>query len=88
MEIKEKVMGGLFWRFSERFLAQVISFVVSMVLARLLSPGEYGMVSVVMIFITIANVLVINDLEHLWFKRRKLMIWIFPQLRLQDWDCH
>ena len=62
MEIKEKVMGGLFWRFSERFLAQVISFVVSMVLARLLSPGEYGMVSVVMIFITIANVLVINGL--------------------------
>lgn len=58
MNEKSKVISGLAWRFSERFLAQIVSFIVSIVLARLLSPDEYGTVALVTIFITIGNVFV------------------------------
>ena len=55
-EIKKKVFSGVIWKFCERILAQGISFIVSVVLARLLLPSEYGTVAMVMIFITIAEV--------------------------------
>ena len=51
------VVSGLFWKFSERILAQVISFAVSVVLARILVPDDYGVVAIVMIFISFADVL-------------------------------
>lgn len=53
---KEKVLSGLFWTFGERILAQGVSFVLSIILARLLFPSEYGIIAMVMVFINIANV--------------------------------
>ena len=55
---KKDVLSGFFWKMSERTAAQVVSLVVSIILARLLSPSEYGVVSLVTVFITIANVFV------------------------------
>lgn len=51
-----KIISNLIWKFSERMLAQVVTFIVSIVLARLLSPAEYGTIALVMVFITIADV--------------------------------
>ena len=58
--IKQKVFSGLFWKFAERITAQIVSLIVSIMLARLLEPDIYGSVAIVMIFITIANVFVSN----------------------------
>lgn len=58
VESKSKVFSGLIWKFGERITAQLISLLVSIILARLLSPDEYGAVAIVMIFITLANVFV------------------------------
>lgn len=58
MDQKGKVISGLFWKFGERITAQLISLIVSIILARILSPSDYGAVSLVMIFITLANVFV------------------------------
>lgn len=56
--ITGQVASGMIWRFMERILAQTVSFVVSIVLARLLDPEHYAVVSMTMIFISIANVFV------------------------------
>ena len=53
---KEKVLAGLFWTFGERILAQGVSFILSIILARILLPSEYGIIAMVMVFINIANV--------------------------------
>ena len=58
--MKEKVAKGLFWKLLENGGAQGIQFVIAIILARLLSPSEYGVVGIIMIFITIANVFVQN----------------------------
>jgi len=52
------VFSGAMWRFGERILAQVVSFIVSIVLARILMPEEYGVVSLTTILITLCNVFV------------------------------
>ena len=56
--LKEKVFSGLFWKLSERLGAQIVTFIVSIVLARILSPSDYGAIAMITIFITIANVFV------------------------------
>lgn len=61
-EIKQKTLSGLFWRFGERILAQLISFIVSVILARILMPEEYGLIAIVSIFINLANVFVTSGL--------------------------
>lgn len=61
-ELKNKTVLGLFWRFGERFTAQLISFVVSIVLARILLPSDYGIVAIVTIFINLADTLVTSGL--------------------------
>ncbi len=60
--LKNKTISGLFWRFGERITAQIISFVVSVVLARILLPEQYGIVAIVTIFINLANVFVTSGL--------------------------
>ena len=53
-----KVASGLFWSFGERICAQLVSTIVTIVLARLLSPDHYGAISLVTVFISICNVFV------------------------------
>ena len=55
---KGSVTGGLFWSFLERIASQLVSTIVGIILARLLSPDEYGIIAIVMIFITLSDVFV------------------------------
>ncbi|RHW42797.1 lipopolysaccharide biosynthesis protein [Neobacillus notoginsengisoli] len=55
---KSKIISSLFWKFMERGGVQGIQFVVSIVLARILSPEEFGKLTLIAIFITISGVLV------------------------------
>lgn len=54
----KNILNNFLWKFGERISAQMVSLIVSIVLARLLSPEDYGSVAIIMVFITIANVLV------------------------------
>jgi len=55
---KSSIISNMFWKFAERSGAQIVTFILSLVLARLLSPNEYGIIAMVTVFITIANVFV------------------------------
>lgn len=61
--LKQKVVSGMIWKFLERFTSQLVSFIVSLVLARLLSPSDYGAVSIILVFITLADVLLTSGLS-------------------------
>lgn len=52
------VMGGLFWTFGERIAAQLVSTIVTIVLARILDPEHYGIIAIVTVIITLLNVFV------------------------------
>ena len=56
------VLSNLIWRFAERTGAQLVSFVVSMVIARILEPEAFGVVSIMTVFINILQVFIDNGL--------------------------
>lgn len=70
MNTKKMVLSGLFWKFGERITAQLVSLLVSIILARLLSPDDYGAVALVMVFITIANVFVSNGFGNALIQKK------------------
>lgn len=51
--LKDKTVNGTFWSAAETFLGNGVTFIVGLVLARLLSPEEYGLIGIVTIFTTI-----------------------------------
>lgn len=61
-DVKGSVLSGLFWKFSESVCADIVSFVVSVILARMLLPKDYGEVALVNVFLVFANVFVVNGL--------------------------
>lgn len=61
-KIKNKALSGFAWRFGERLLTQGVSFLISVVLARILLPEQYGIIAIVTIFISLADVFVVNGL--------------------------
>lgn len=59
-DLGRKITSGLIWTYMERMLAQCVSVLVTIILARLLLPKDYGIVSIVTIFITICDTLVVG----------------------------
>ena len=57
---RKSIFSGFGWSYAERMLAQIVSFVVSVILARLLGPESYGTLSLVNIFISIATALALT----------------------------
>lgn len=51
---------GLFWKLLERFGVQGVQFVLQLILARMLSPEHYGVLSIMVVFTTLANVFIQN----------------------------
>lgn len=54
MTLKEKTINGLAWSFVDTFAGQGITFIVGVILARLLTPREFGLVGMLTIFIAVS----------------------------------
>lgn len=68
--LRSSVLGGFFWKFCERFLNQGITFIVSLILARLLAPEDYGVVAIVMVFIRLATVFINQGFSSALIQRK------------------
>ena len=55
-------ISNFLWRFAERSGAQLVTFIVSIVLARILAPEDYGTIALVTVFTTIMQVFVDSGL--------------------------
>lgn len=58
----QSVLKNFLWRFAERCGAQIVTFVVSVVLARILVPEDYGQIALITVFTTIMQVFVDSGL--------------------------
>lgn len=54
----KKVVSGVSWSFAEKVLTDVASLIITIVLARLLYPKEYGLVAMIQIFVNISSIFV------------------------------
>jgi O-antigen/teichoic acid export membrane protein len=55
MNYKQKTVNGLIWSFTDNISSQGIQFIVGIVLARILSPHEFGLIGMLTIFIAISQ---------------------------------
>lgn len=62
MKQNKNVISNLIWRFAERCGAQLVTFIVSVVLARILAPEDYGQIALITVFTTIMQVFVDSGL--------------------------
>ena len=60
--MNNNVVKNFLWRFFERCGAQFVTLIVSIVLARILTPSDFGTVSLIMVFTTILQVFVDSGL--------------------------
>lgn len=68
--IKQSVFSNIIWRFAERCGAQIVSFIVSIVLARILAPEAYGTIALITVFINILQVFVDNGLGNALIQKK------------------
>jgi O-antigen/teichoic acid export membrane protein len=54
--LKSKTLSGLFWNLSEKLGIQVIQFIPTLFLARLLAPDQFGLIGMLTLFLSVANV--------------------------------
>jgi teichuronic acid exporter len=69
---KTQILSSLFWKLMERGGSQGIQFIVQIVMARLLLPEDYGLIALVLIFATIANVFVQSGLNTALIQKKEV----------------
>lgn len=72
MSLRKQAISGLVWAFAQQFGNQIISFIVSIILARLLLPEEFGLIGMVLVFITIGIALTDAGLTQSLIRDKKV----------------
>lgn len=60
--LKRKTIKGVLWNSIEKFLVKGASFIISIILARILSPSDYGLIGMLTVFIALSNVFIESGL--------------------------
>lgn len=60
--IRGKTISGFFWQLSQKVLCQVVSFGISVVLARILLPSDYGVVAICSMFLILTGIFISGGL--------------------------
>lgn len=68
--LKNKTIKGTVWSSLDAFLGQGITFLVGLVLARLLSPEEYGLIAIITIFISVFNSIVDSGFSNALIRKQ------------------
>lgn len=70
--LKGKILSGLFWKVLENGGVQIVQFVISLILARLLGPERYGTIAILLVFIAIANVFIQSGFQTSLIQKRQV----------------
>ena len=57
-ELRSQATKGVFWSFVERFSVQGVQFLIGIIMARLLSPHDYGLIGMLVIFMSLSQVFI------------------------------
>ena len=71
--LKNKTAKGVGWSFIDNISSSGISFLVSLVLARILSPEEYGIMAMLTIFIAISNSIVDSGFSNALIRKNDVV---------------
>lgn len=71
MSLKKQAIKGVFWTFTQQFSTQAISFIVKVILARLLLPEEFGLIAMLSIFMSVGTTLIDGGMASSLIRTKK-----------------
>lgn len=72
MSLRKQATSGMVWTFTQQFGNQLISFVVSLVLARILLPEQFGLIGMIAVFVSIGKALLDSGLTQSLIRSKEL----------------
>lgn len=61
---KNNIRKGITWTAIDRFSSQIVLFIVSIIVARLVTPAEYGILGIIMVFVNVSGVIIDSGLGN------------------------
>jgi len=71
MSLKQKTISGLIWSFSENFANLGITFIAGIILARILTPKEFGLIGMITIFIAVSESFINSGFSSALIRKKK-----------------
>ena len=68
--LKQKTAKGVLWSAIEQFSVQIIQFVLGLIMARILSPHDYGLVGMILVFTSIAETFVNSGFSNALIRKQ------------------
>lgn len=70
--LKHKIFSGILWQGLERVGSQGISFLISIILARLLRPEDFGVIAIMLVFISLCGVFVDSGFSSALIQKKEV----------------
>lgn len=70
--LRHSILYGIVWQYSQRVLVQGVHFLVSLILARLLEPKDFGVIALIGVFITIANLFIDSGFGNALIQKKEV----------------
>lgn len=70
MTLKQKTVSGLLWSFIDSFANQGIQFILGIILARILSPREFGLIGMITIFIAVSQTFIDSGFSNALIRKK------------------
>ena len=68
--LKDKTVKGVFWSAVERLSVQAVFFLITVIMARLLTPHDYGLIGMLAIFIEVSQALVDSGFHNALIRKQ------------------
>ncbi len=71
-KLKDRTISGVGWSAADAFLGKGVTFIVGIVLARLLTPSEYGLIGICTIFVSVLSVIVDSGFSSALIRKKEV----------------
>jgi len=69
-ELRIKALRGVLWSAIDKAGVKTVAFIVSIVIARILSPADYGVIGMILVFIVVANIFIDSGMSQALVQRK------------------
>lgn len=69
-ELRSKALKGVLWSAIDKAGVKAVAFIVSIVIARILSPADYGVIGMILVFIVVANIFIDSGMSQALVQRK------------------
>lgn len=70
-ELKQKALRGVLWSIIDKGCVKFMSFAIGIIIARILTPADFGIVGMIMVFIVIANIMIDSGISQALIQRKE-----------------